>query len=346
LVIGTDDTTAIKAAATAADALSPKGTVYLPRGGYVITDTPFVQSYASGRTTYCVVGDGSGQTTFFPAPSHAKGSNAFLQTSSNALSALYEGFAWDASHYNYSSNFAVMSPALASTLRDLRFTNHKGLLAFVYAFTGQNYIDRCHFEAAGSEGIHVTGSAVITNSYCGNHFGNGVFVDSGASLTVIGGILDECTYRTVYVASTGKFAAIGATLYGNGSTYPVLETAGEARIDNCRVEPFNTGYSEPGIKCASGGLLQINNCTVKGYGTNGHAVDVAGGEAHICNSSLTSTGTGHALNIASGATARLTCTKLTGSGAGDGLANAGTCHDGAGNVADSKSGTAPVTTAL
>lgn len=346
LVWGTDDTAAIQAAAVAADALSPKGTVYLPRGGYIITDSCFNQSYATGTITYAIKGDGSAQSVFYPAPSHALTGGYFLQISSNSQHGLYEGFGWDGSHYNFGGNSYVMAPSLACCMRDVRFVNQKGFLAFVYAFQGQNYFDSCHFEAAGNVGLYVVGGANVHNCYCGNHYGNGVYIDNGASLTWIGGTLDECTYRTVYAAANCKFNAVGAVIFGNGSSYPVIETAGTTRLINCRLEPYNTGYSQSGVKVVTGGLLQATNCTIKGYGTNGHAVDVAAGEALIANCVLTSTGSGHALNIASGATARLTCTKLTASGAGDGLANAGTCHDGGGNAADSKSGGAPVTTAL
>jgi len=349
LVWGTDDTAAIIAAAAAADALTPKGTVYLPRGGYIITDSVFRQTYATGTTTYAVIGDGPEQSVFYPAPSHAKTGDCFLQTDSNALNGRYIGFGWDGSHYNFATNFYIMAPTLNSTVRDVKMINQRGMLAYLYLHTGINFVERCHFEAAGSAGLQITGSALIKNSYSGNHFGNGLMLNSGASLTWIGGTLDECDYRTVYAPTNTIFDAIGALIYVNGSAggSPAIEAAGgQVRVTNCRIEPFNPAYNARGMLVSSSGLMQISNCSVKGFGTNGHAVDVQSGEALIVNSALTSTGTGHALNIASGATARLTCTKLTGSGAGDGLANAGTCHDGGGNVADSKSGSAPVTTAL
>ena len=346
LVFGTDDTAAIQAAAAAADALTPKGTVYLPRGGYIITDSVFNQSYADGTPTYSVIGDGGRQTTFYPAPSHAKTGDTFLQKASNAHGALFQGFGWDASHHDFATNFYVMAPGLGATCRDLYMVNMKGMMAFIYAFNGQGFLDSCHFEAAGNVGLMVVGGVLVHNSYSGNHYGNGVYITGGGTLTWLGGTLDECVYRTVYVDTNSKLVLNSALVYGNGSTNAIIEVVGEARIDNCRIEPYNTGYNEQGLKVVTGGLLQLMNCTVKGYGNSGHAVNVDGGEALIANCVLTSTGSGHALNILSGATARLTCTKLTASGAGDGLANAGTCHDGGGNVADSKSGSAPVTTAL
>lgn len=294
LVLGTDDTTAIQAAATAADAVNPKGRVLCPAGGYVFSNRLFNQSYGSGTDTYSVIGAGKALTYFYPTPDHAHSGSRIFNTSSNAARARFEGFTIDGSSFLMGvGNIACSDAPTNSYWHDVRITSFRAVSPLLNVGTSGSVFLNCEFINAqsGANGINVNGGADFIECYNGNHNAIGLSI-AGGSVHWIGGTLDETSADTVFVYA-GEFIADGGAVIFAGTGQVAVDVSGgggtaSAKICNSSVTPFGGNNNVTALKLASGTTARISQTKLTGSGT-GFGLNNAGtaydGGANLINSS-------------------------------------------------------------
>ena len=272
LVWGTDDTTAIQAAGTAADALSPKGAVIFPQGGYVFSDRLFNQTYSIGTDTYPIYGNG--QVVLYPTPDHALTGGVVFNTSSNAQRGHIEGIHLDGAYVTFTgSPFTVDAPA-NSTWRNVQISNVRGISSLTRVAGSNNRFYGCHWEGSSYVGILVSGYAEFLECYSGNH---GYISVQGSSGRIhwIGGTLDECAGPTIYAAN-GVVKVANAIVYG-GISQNCIELAGTATLYamNAEIIPFSTNNNVTGLNVGASAIAYLTQCKLGGSGT-GYGLNNAG----------------------------------------------------------------------
>lgn len=282
LIIGTDDTDALQAATTAAKAANARGTIRVPAGGYIFTELPFDFNETAVHAACSLVGDGSNCTVFYPSPDYSFASTTsntgmFARFDSECREGRIEGVRVEGQAYSMSgSGYLVISDAgNGLTLRDVRIEHVRGLTAHV-ALNGADFlVDRCHFEGSSYLGVSVAGGGAILNTYTGNHAYYGLYITSvpgesntGLHLSVIGGIIDECTNESCYVNGSKDVKFTNVRFFGPVGKYAcAVDGTSKARFVNCEVIDYvNTG-NRGGLQVLSGGVAFVTACRFHGCGT-------------------------------------------------------------------------------
>lgn len=273
LVLGTDDTTAIKNAVVAAQAANAPAMVYAPSGGYLFKEC--LISYASGTINGITFrGDGSGVTTFFMDPtfdlaSTTTNSGAFIKYTGGSIKRFkLAGLTIDGAKYSFAgatSYYAVHMGVAHSWMEDVRIIDIRGFGAGLYVTNSHNSFDRVHVESMGSLGIGVAASSNYFNHcYTGNNGGNSieVYQVSDAALdtpSVVwsASVCDESTNDAFLVqASDNVRICNGSTLYGGVGKYALkIDATSVVQVTNCTVEAYSASGNRGGAQIASGGVL-------------------------------------------------------------------------------------------
>lgn len=288
MVWGTDDTAAIQAAAAAADAMSPKGCVEVPSGGYIFSDVLFSQVYASGTDTYAVRGDGSISTVFFPTPDHALTNSAIFNYNSNAAKGRFSGFAIDGIDITYAGSPFATQASSESIWTDVTVKHIRGCSSLTYT-TGARFIT-CRWEFASYVGVLVNGLVSFYDCYSGNHGYIPLQIGSSGAVIWEMGIMDESGGPSIY--NEGDVKINNAIVYAGGNQN-ACQMAGTStlRSVNTQFVPYASNNNVTGLLVASGCTARLVNCILTGSGTgyglnnSGTVYDVGG------NTFTTTTGT-------------------------------------------------------
>lgn len=310
LVFGTDDTTALQAAMTAAKAAGAN--VIVPAGGYLFSGLPFDANRTSVGEASGVIGSGSNATIFYPVPgfdvaSTTTNTGIFYRANGNCRNGMLTGLQIEGSYHSYvgTGSYHLISDSGDRTLfSDLKIRHAKGFSAMANLAGTKSHLTRCFFEGASYIGVNVSGgSSHFEDCYTGNHGYYGLQVtgiagtgNTGVAFKWVGGIIDECSYQSCYITGSTDVVFIGARFFGPTNYY--------------------------GCEIVSSSHARFVGCELLGYGASGNR----GG-----------------LKVASGCIATLGCCRLHGLGTLFGLDNAGTVYDGGGNVANNKTGAGSIT---
>lgn len=291
LIWGTDDTAALQAATAAAKAANARGTIRVPAGGYIFTELPFDFNETAIHAACSLVGDGSNCTVFYPAPDYnfastTSNTGMFARFDSECREGRIEGVRVEGQAYSMSgSGYHVISDAgNGLTLRDVRIEHIRGVTAHLNLNGTDFLVDRCHFEGASYLGVAVSGGGgAILNTYTGNHAYYGLHVtgvagegNTGAHLSVIGGIIDECAYESCYVNGSKDVKFTNVRFFGPVSKYAcAVDGTSKVRFVNCEVIDFGNTGNRGGLKVLSGGVAFVTACRFHGCGTL-YGIDNAG----------------------------------------------------------------------
>lgn len=290
LIIGTNDTDALQAATAAAKAANARGTVRVPAGGYIFTELPFDFNETAVHAACSLVGDGSNSTVFYPAPDYdfastTSNTGMFARFDSECREGRIEGVRVEGQDYSMSgSGYGVISDAgNGLTLRDVRIEHVRGLSTHVSLNGGDFLVDRCHFEGASYLGVSVAGGGAILNTYIGNHAYYGLYITSvtgesntGLHLSVIGGIIDECTYQSCYVNGSKDVKFTNVRFFGPVGKYAcAVDGTSKVRFVNCEVIDYGNTGNRGGLQVLSGGVAFVTACRFHGCGTL-YGIDNAG----------------------------------------------------------------------
>ncbi len=285
LILGTDDTAALQAATAAAKAVSARGTIYAPAGGYIFSELPFDFGESAVVHAACgLLGDGSNCTVFYPSPDYDFGSVA----SNNGIFARFDGYGREGhiegvrveghalSFSGGGSHWILSDSGNGTTLRDVRVEGLKGFTGHLLLVSADFLVDRCHFEGNGYLGIQVGGGGgTILNTYTGNHAYFGLYVSSvagesntGIHLSVVGGIIDECTYESCYISGSKDVKFTNVRFFGPVTKYAcVVDGTSKARFVNCEVIDYGNTGNRGGLQVLSGGVAFVTACRFHGCGT-------------------------------------------------------------------------------
>lgn len=290
LIWGHNDTTALQDATAAAKAQNSRGTVYVPAGGYIFTELPFDFNETAVHSACGLRGDGSNCTVFYPAPDYdfsstTSNTGIFARYNGNSREGKIEGLRIEGQAYSMSgSGYLVISDAENGlTLRDVRIEHVRGLSAHVSLNGGDFLVDRCHFEGASYLGVSVAGGGAILNTYIGNHAYYGLYITSvpgesntGLHLSVIGGIIDECTYESCYVNGSKDVKFTNVRFFGPVGKYAcAVDGTSKVRFVNCEVIDYGNTGNRGGLQVLSGGVAFVTACRFHGCGTL-YGIDNAG----------------------------------------------------------------------
>lgn len=276
LIWGTDDTAAIQAAAAAADAVEPKGVVYVPRGGYIFDDLLFNQSYASGTRTYSVVGDGQNSTVFYPAPDHARTSSAIFNYNANATYCTFRGFSISGYGVEFTGSPNVMQAPGGAEFDDVRIEEVRCAGAsLLYIGTSDVRLNKCHFEKASAYGITLAGSAYFQDCYTGNHGESGLYIAGGGRGYWFAGIGDECTAATFSVMTGSYLFTTNALVYAGTGRAACLVDNGTLRATQSEFIPFDANNNVTGLDVNASGIAYLQGCRLVGSGS-GYGLDNLG----------------------------------------------------------------------
>lgn len=290
LIIGTNDTDALQSATAAAKAANARGTIRVPAGGYIFTELPFDFNETAVHAACSLVGDGSNCTVFYPAPDYdfastTSNTGMFARFDHECREGSIEGLRVEGQAYTMSgSGYVVISDAgNGLTLRDVRIEHVRGLTAHA-ALNGSDFlVDRCHFEGASYLGVSVAGGGAILNTYTGNHAYYGLYItgvagesNTGLHLSVIGGIIDECTNESCYVNGSKDVKFTNVRFFGPVGKYAcAVDGTSKVRFVNCEVIDFGNTGNRGGLKVLSGGVAFVTACRFHGCGTL-YGIDNAG----------------------------------------------------------------------
>ena len=290
LIWGTNDTDALQAATAAAKAMPTRGAIYAPAGGYIFTALPFDFGETAVHPACSLIGDGSNCTVFYPAPDYnfsttTSNTGIFARYNGNSREGKIEGLRIEGHNYSMSgSGFWVISDAgNKTTLRDVRVEALKGLTGHLLLVSTDFLVDRCHFEGSSYLGVQVGGGGAILNSYTGNHAFYGLYVsgvagegNTGIHLSVVGGILDECTNESCYISGSKDVKFTNVRFFGPVSKYAcAVDGTSKARFVNCEVIDFGNTGNRGGLQVLSGGVAFVTACRFHGCGTL-YGIDNAG----------------------------------------------------------------------
>lgn len=284
LILGTDDTAALQAATAAAKAVSARGTIYAPAGGYIFTALPFDFSEAAVHAACSLVGDGSNSTVFYPAPDYNFGSatsntGIFASFDAECREGRIEGVRVEGHALSFSgggSHWILSDGGNGTTLRDVRVEGLKGFTGHLLLASTDFLVDRCHFEGSSYLGVQVGGGGgTILNTYTGNHAYFGLYVSSvagesntGIHLSVVGGIIDECTYESCYISGSKDVKFTNVRFFGPVTKYAcVVDGTSKARFVNCEVIDYGNTGNRGGLQVLSGGVAFVTACRFHGCGT-------------------------------------------------------------------------------
>lgn len=290
MIVGTNDTDALQAAAAAAKAAVTRGKVYVPSGGYIFTALPFDFNETAVHAACSLVGDGSNSTVFYPAPDYdfastTSNTGMFARFDGECREGRIEGVRVEGQAYSMSgSGYVVISDAgNGLTLRDVRIEHVRGLTTHVSLNGGDFLVDRCHFEGASYLGVSVAGGGAILNTYIGNHAYYGLYITSvpgesntGIHLSVIGGILDECTNESCYISGSKDVKFTNVRFFGPVGKYAcAVDGTSKVRFVNCEVIDYGNTGNRGGLQVLSGGVAFVTACRFHGCGTL-YGIDNAG----------------------------------------------------------------------
>lgn len=316
LVWGHDDSDAVRAAVSAACAMTPAATVYLPSGGYIFSKCPFVLNPGSTLNANrgpSIRGAGSADMAIYFAPTFdfttvVAGGSMLVSNISCAGPCYIGGLFVDGLNYAFSgSGYSVLRSTTWSTIEDVYILNPSGLTTGL-SINGSNEVEVRRFRiegaAAGMNGIYVFASSVAffdclsSNSGGYNLQCQNIRDDQNLQYNVrwYGGLIDECSLSSVSIESNSSAVSfIGTKIFGGNNNYGI-SVDGTSRVDitNTQVEPFGTSGNRSGITVAAGGVVSL------------------------CQTRLGQTGTGKSLN------------------------NSGTVYDCGGNTIPDVTGNAPI----
>lgn len=295
-VLGTDDTKAIHAAVDEVESRPCRGSIYIPAGGYITTDAPFVfTADPVNGSLPSIVGEGASSTVFYPAPdSLLANSNHIFNYDDLPGRKDMGGFTIDGTHCPHSGRTVVFlsSSANYSTMTDVRIINFSWPFAGLHVSGQFATLTRCHIEGMWhGRGIYCNGSVVLVDSYVGNCGYFAVDVTNGG-VTVARGCLDECGAGTIQLQNSA--AKISQCLVYAGAGLSAIKVDGTSvlRALDSTIVPFDQNNNATGLKVEAGGKAYLTQCNLKGSGT-GHGLNNAGAVYDGGNNTAnTKTGTG------------------------------------------------------
>ena len=285
LVLGTDDTTALQAAMTAAKAAGAN--VIVPAGGYLFSALPFDANRTTVGEASGVIGAGSNVTIFYPVPSFdfastTSNTGIFYRTNGNCRNSMLCGLQIEGSYHSYSgaSGYHLLSDSGYRTLfDDLKVRHAKGFTAMAN-LTGTRFnAVRCFFEGASYVGLSLSGGSYhFEDCYTGRHayFGLHIMSINGAAnystaLKWIGGIIDESDGAggaASYITNSTDVVFIGARFFGPTSNYSCeIASSSHARFVGCELIGYGASGNRGGLKVASGCIATLSSCRLHGLGT-------------------------------------------------------------------------------
>jgi len=283
LIIGTNDTDALQAATAAAKAANARGTVRVPAGGYIFTQLPFDFNETAVHAACSLVGDGSNCTVFYPAPDYdfastTSNTGMFARWDGEAREGAMEGLRIEGHNYSLAGGvyWIISDSGNGLTLRDVRVEGMKGFTGHLI-LNGTNFVvDRCHFEGNSYLGMQVGGGGgTIVNTYTGNHAYFGLYVsgvagegNTGIHLSVVGGIIDECTNESCYVSGSKDVKFTNVRFLGPVGKYAcAIDGTSKARFSNCDIIDYGNTGNRGGLQVLSGGVAFVTACRFHGCGT-------------------------------------------------------------------------------
>jgi hypothetical protein len=291
VVIGTDDSTAILNAFTAAFATTPAKSLHLPAGGYVISERLFNMAGGSGIKGCMIFGDGSRSTFLYPSPSFnvagvSAGQGLIAHLDGATKHGGLSGMTIDGSYYNFAAtgNYVLCDLGAANLYQDVKLQFFKGVNTGLLCSGSFTLLKGCSFEGFNYNALSIVeGHTHAQDCYCGNAGNYSLYIASiagesngGARVTWVGGTVDESTSGglDVNTAST-DIVFLGAILFGPPGQYAArIGNACKVRFIGCQIVPFGTG-NRGGLKVLSGGTAWLVGCRVAGSGTL-YAMDNAG----------------------------------------------------------------------
>lgn len=285
VVFGTVDTLAIQAAGLAADAISPKKTVYFPAGGYIFDDTLFVQSYATGSDTFAIAGAGANATVLFPTPDHKLSHGRVFNYSANARRGNISGLTIDGGSVTYAGSPVAAQATADAIWNDVIIKYIKGCSSLTLADASDTKFFGCRWDSAGYNGVLVSGGSSFYECYAGNCGYIALHINGGMA-SWRGGILDESGGPTICV-DNGQLKIADALVYAGGNQ-PAIQVSAGSRMKavNSDFIPYAQNNNVTGLRVGIGGQAYLTQCELRGSGTgfglenNGTVYD---GGNNLCN---------------------------------------------------------------
>ena len=285
--IGTNDTTAIQNAWTAAKAAGVP--MYVPAGTYFV-NRQVASAYNENAGNYGVIGDGSQVSRFVLMPDFsftgATGNGVINLNGAGwtrvigiGIDGTYKSMSMSGKYAFYLScsdpigrqrNWGIYHDLSVQDLNgwtgafqfnSLNYAIVQGIMAYNCSYLGISF-NSCIgtvkdlFSSNGSYGPYFTG---------------------GSDVSIIGGIIDEHGQPTVNIDGTGTRVTLkDMIIYGaSGTSCTTQSGTSNLTLDNCFVTPYNNHNNSSGISVGSGCTVQVRNSRIVGTGT-GKCVTGAG----------------------------------------------------------------------
>lgn len=298
MVLGTDDSDAIRLAAAAAQAASPRGVVYCPQGGYIFSKLLFDNRNGSLIDGISVRGDGMSQTIFFVHPSYSLASTASGKGLFHAITScqnIYlQGFTVDGMRATLGASGYTgvqLGGSANSWVKDVYVTSFKDCTqnASVVEMTRGHILGLKTDFAGGSANLALNTNigCILVDVFVSNGVGagcRGMSIgsiagegDQGYELKFYGGLIDENGAESVQITSTSNDVAFFGTKFwgGNGQRAINITSSSKVKFFGCEIGPWNAQANSTGLKVDATSTAWLFGTRLVGTGT-GYALDNAG----------------------------------------------------------------------
>lgn len=288
MYLGTDDTTAIQDAWSAAKAAGR--ILFFPAGNY-FTNRQVAGVNGDSSAVFGVLGEGSTRSRIVMmqnfASTGAVGNGIVINITGSGLN-VCSGIGIDGGFKNHSlgTKYVVeLNSSITGNYKehgsslwvDVCVENIRGFLVGFYIGTSYSCIIDSFFCYNGPDyGFTFNGfSGQLKNCWSSNGSTYGMAIVGGSDVSFYGCLIDEHGWYTLQVQnSTARFR--DSTIYGGIGAYCIeLQGTGKIYLDGCRVEPFSLHANSPAILTASGTTVYARNSTITSTGT-GKCVTGAG----------------------------------------------------------------------
>lgn len=245
LVIGTDDSDAIRAAVSAAKSSSPLGTVTIPRGNYVFSKVIFDLRNPGGQLGLSIIGEGSYATNLLCCPtfdlSTTIPNGTLVNWESNNAFTLYQGFKVDGGGCVFDgTHYPMHATGDYGKWQDVQIVGFRGVTQGLYIAAPVILMERVRVEGIGTTGIVCVSGGTFLNCYSGNNVGAALLFINANGAKWIAGTVDESLGGGVVLQNSKEIGIAHALVYAaDGNSSLLVDATSSARIVDCFLAPFN-----------------------------------------------------------------------------------------------------------
>lgn len=282
LVIGTDDSDAIRQAAITARSKTPRHPLLIPSGGYIFRKLLFDDVNTTTARALSVIGSGSGSTVFYCAPNFdyttTDNYGLLFNRQSNVQFGEMSGISIDGGGAAFDYLHSVASWGSGYGLvKDFHIVNFKAVIGGIVIHASSPVFERMHIESVAGNGIYSNTGGFFRDCYSGNNGGVSAQFTNCGRIDWHGGVIDESDGGGFNLQNCANVSVSQALFYSaDGSRYALqVDGSSKVTVSQSSLIPFGSAGNRGGLKVLAGGTAVLSQ-TLTGSNGSVFSIDNAG----------------------------------------------------------------------